>query len=87
LSRFYLHHAEIFLFEQRETMTKHPLFCSAVSIFYVLLGSLIFAQEQRTWTDDTGKFKIEAKLQRVEDDKVFLKKTDGKISSIPLAKL
>ncbi|MCL2743847.1 MAG: SHD1 domain-containing protein, partial [Planctomycetaceae bacterium] len=68
-------------------MTKYPLFCSAVSIFYVLLGSLIFAQEQRTWTDDTGKFKIEAKLQRVEDDKVFLEKSDGKISSIPLAKL
>jgi len=41
----------------------------------------------RTWTDATGKFKIEAELVRVADGKVELKKADGTVVSVPLDKL
>jgi hypothetical protein len=41
----------------------------------------------RTWTDSTGKFKIEAELVDVEDGKVRLKKDDGSIVTVPLIKL
>jgi hypothetical protein len=75
-------------YKKEKTMTKHSLlilfFCSAIFIFF---GSLISAQEQRTWSDATGKFKVEAKLHRIEGDKILLEKQDGKISSIPLSKL
>lgn len=45
------------------------------------------AKGRRTWTDATGKFKIEAELVRVADGKVELKKTDGTTISVPLDKL
>ena len=41
----------------------------------------------RTWSDTTGKFRIEAELVSVEDGKVNLKKKDGEVVSVPLAKL
>jgi len=41
----------------------------------------------RTWSDATGKFKIEAELVRVADGKVELKKADGTVVSVPLDKL
>jgi hypothetical protein len=44
-------------------------------------------QAMRTWTDSTGKFKIEASLAGKEGDNVLLTKTDGKTIKLPLAKL
>lgn len=41
----------------------------------------------RQWTDATGKFKIEAELIGFEFDHVQLKRTDGKIINMALAKL
>ena len=41
----------------------------------------------RTWSDTTGKFRIEAELVSVEEGKVNLKKKDGEVVSVPLAKL
>lgn len=41
----------------------------------------------RTWTDVTGKFKIEAELLNFDGKKVTLKKTDGSESDLPLSKL
>jgi len=41
----------------------------------------------RTWTDDSGKFEIEAELVGVEDGIVQLKKSDGKVKAVPLDKL
>ena len=41
----------------------------------------------RTWTDLTGKFKIEARLDREDGDDIFLERNDGKIVQLPLAKL
>ena len=41
----------------------------------------------RTWTDSSGKFKIEAQCLGVADGKVQLRKADGKVVSIALEKL
>ena len=41
----------------------------------------------RTWSDASGKFRIEAELVSVEDGSVTLKKKDGDLVSIELAKL
>lgn len=41
----------------------------------------------RTWTSSNGKYKIKARLESVEDDKVVLVKEDGKKNSVEIAKL
>lgn len=41
----------------------------------------------RTWNDATGAFSVEAQLLDVEDGKVRLKKTDGKVVVVPLDRL
>jgi hypothetical protein len=41
----------------------------------------------RTWSDATGKFRIEAELVNVEGGTVNLKKKNGEVVSVPLAKL
>ena len=41
----------------------------------------------RTWSDTTGKFRIEAELVSVKDGTVNLKKKDGEVVSVPLGKL
>lgn len=43
--------------------------------------------EMRTWTDSTGKFKLDAKLIAVENGNVKLERPDGKIVTMPLDKL
>lgn len=43
--------------------------------------------EKRTWTDATGKFKIEATFVKQDGDQVELKRTDGKTVKLPFAKL
>jgi len=46
-----------------------------------------FGQASRTWSDSTGKFKINATFVAVEDGKVKLKRTDGTSVSLPLTRL
>lgn len=41
----------------------------------------------RTWTDNTGKFTIEAELEELRDDRVVLKRTDGTRITVPLERL
>ena len=43
--------------------------------------------ETRTWTDSTGKFKIEADFLEIAEGQVKLQRPDGKRVSLPLAKL
>lgn len=45
------------------------------------------AAASRTWTDSSGKFKIEASFAGQEGDSVLLTKTDGKTIKLALAKL
>ncbi|MCH8043473.1 MAG: hypothetical protein IID44_07120 [Planctomycetes bacterium] len=41
----------------------------------------------RTWTDDTGRFKVDAELVSVSDGKVKLKRADGRVVELPVARL
>jgi hypothetical protein len=43
--------------------------------------------KMRTWQDASGKFDVEATLVGVKDDKVTLKKKDGKQITLPVSKL
>ncbi|HEX5105699.1 MAG TPA: SHD1 domain-containing protein, partial [Pirellulaceae bacterium] len=43
--------------------------------------------KRRTWTDSTGKFKIEASFSGKEGNDVLLTRADGKTIKLPLAKL
>jgi hypothetical protein len=45
------------------------------------------ASAYRVWTDDTGSFKIEAEFKGVVDNKVQLRRKDGREIKVPLAKL
>lgn len=58
---------------------------------YFLIGPfLLFALPQasaRTWTDSTGKYKVEAEFVDFQDGSVRLRKTDGKMIALPLKKL
>jgi SLA1 homology domain 1, SHD1 len=49
--------------------------------------SVTKADAFRTWTDKTGKFKLEAQLVSVVDGKVVLKRREGDTLSVPLASL
>ena len=60
-------------------------------VLAVLMSGLLLTLAQpswaRKWTDATGKFSIEAELVEVKDDQVALKKTDGKVIKLPVARL
>jgi hypothetical protein len=58
------------------------------AIVAVGFGSLRSAfAETRTWTDASGKFKIEADFLEIVEGQVKLQRPDGKRMSLPLAKL
>lgn len=44
-------------------------------------------KKKRTWTDVTGKFKIEGAFVKKDGDQVELRRTDGKTVKLPAAKL
>ncbi len=41
----------------------------------------------RKWTDNTGKYSVEAELVEVKGDKVVLKKSTGSVITMPIARL
>ena len=56
----------------------------------VMLSLLLFNAStgwSRTWTDKTGKHTVEAELVEVKDGEAVLKKTDGKVVRVPVARL
>lgn len=65
------------------SLTRH-LLC----LVLLVAGGLSAAgQEIRTWTDATGKFKIEGKFKQLEDGKVTLERKDGSLVEIDVKKL
>lgn len=64
---------------------RRSLFFS--SVLALGLSGVSLAAEVRTWSDKSGKFKVQAELIEVLKDKVALKKPDGKRVEIPLDKL
>lgn len=57
------------------------------AIACLALVSATSAEELRTWTNSTGKFKIEARLLGVEGEIAKLERKDGTVVQIPLTKL
>lgn len=67
---------------------RHRSFSLAVGLLAVFGSvSLLLAAELRTWSDSSGKFKIEARLDSLQDGNVFLLRSDGTQIKIPLDKL
>ncbi len=50
-------------------------------------GALAGYAKSREWSDNAGKFKIEASLSFANSTEVKLKKADGKVVTVPLSKL
>lgn len=60
-------------------------FCSLTLSLGLCVSSSL--AEVRSWSDQSGKFKIEAELVEVKDGVAVLKRTDGKRIEVPVAKL
>ncbi|MEK6248279.1 MAG: SHD1 domain-containing protein [Planctomycetales bacterium] len=56
-------------------------------LIVLIVPILCSAAEVRTWTSADGRFQIQAEFLKIEDDKVDLRKSNGSVISIPLAKL
>lgn len=56
-------------------------------LFLFVLAPLSVSAEVRTWKDSTGKYSVEAEMVDFEDGKVQLRKSDGLVVAVPLAKL
>jgi WD40 repeat protein len=66
------------------------MLCSMVSKAAVAgepTGPLLGFAAQRTWSDETGRFKIDAKLQFATEAEVKLLKPDGRVVTVPVPKL
>ncbi len=71
-------------------MSRNSL--SALRLFFFIGLGFVFAtatraDEFRTWTDATGRFKLQAKLVSVDEGDVTLVRENGKEMTIPLKKL
>lgn len=72
------------MFYRKTGSTCLALYC--LGLFLLPIDTLI-AADVRTWSDATGKFKIQAKFISSEDGKVTLEKADGSELEIELKKL
>lgn len=52
----------------------------------LILSSLAFA-ETRQWKDTSGAFSVAAELVKIDQDNVQLRRTDGKVVTVPIARL
>lgn len=66
---------------------RHLLASIVVGSLWSFLPVSHLAAETRTWTDSSGKFKIEADFKEIVEGQVKLERPDGKKVSLPLAKL
>jgi WD40 repeat protein len=69
-------------------MSQRPFrrWLTTLSLASLCLAAATHAEE-RSWTDSTGKYKIEAEFVEVADGKVRLRRADGKTLALPLEKL
>ena len=60
-----------------------------VLLTLTFLGSCVAAAtaEQRTWTDNSGKFTVEAEFVTISDGNILLKTASGKTIRVPLERL
>ena len=60
--------------------------CVVVLVAVAAIVAVAVAEE-RTWSDASGKFKLDAELVEVKDGKAVLLSTDGKTLSVPIKRL
>lgn len=58
-----------------------------ITVVVCVLSSDVGTAAPRKWTDATGQFSVDAEFVEVKDGAVHLKKTDGTVISVPVAKL
>ena len=58
-----------------------------ICLLIVVLFSSSLRGQERTWSDNTGKFNIDAELVSIRDEKVVLRKPDGEEIRVPLPRL
>ena len=58
-----------------------------LAILVVFCLPSLWPVHAREWTDNSGTHKIEADLVKLDDQLVVLKKSDGKVLSVPLTRL
>lgn len=59
----------------------------AMALLLLSISALASEAEERTWTDSTGKFQVEAELADVQDGAVVLRRSDGRTVRVPLNRL
>jgi hypothetical protein len=57
------------------------------SIAILLACVALPAADAREWKDSSGQYAVQAELVRVVDDRVELRRTDGTLIAVPVAKL
>ena len=65
-------------------MNRKTIVCLSLILFWSVTS--VFGST-RTWTDDTGRFTVEAELEEVRGDSVVLRRVDGSQIVVPLARL
>jgi len=71
-------------------MTHRADFCFlSLSIATGLISSILFVDSANaeTWSDTTGKFKLEAEYAGLDGKNIVLRKSDGKTVNVPIANL
>ncbi len=70
-------------------MRQFSVTCVAIAFIAVIsLGAhSLSGAEERTWSDSTGRFKVQAEFVGLESGQVSLKKQNGEVVKVPLKKL
>lgn len=63
---------------------KHALLLSAAFCLGIVASVPVQAE---TWTDSSGQFRVEAEFERYANGLVYLKKSDGRVLSVPVQRL
>jgi hypothetical protein len=71
--------------EKPKTEEKDPLFGSAPNVLREAGG--LASNEMRQWTDNTGNFSCQGRLIRFYEGQVRLLKSNGRTTTVPLARL
>jgi hypothetical protein len=78
---------DTYLTRDKLQLAPDELFQPAKSPSMSAVASPVASTSTHTWSDATGKFRVEAVYLGVADGKVLLKRTDGKELAVPLEKL
>ena len=73
---------------KRMCCSRMSRLCSSIFVSLAILSGSAIAQEKfLQWSDNTGRFKVDAQFVRIEGEQVVLRKLDGKDIKIPFERL